>query len=130
MKKKIIINGKSIKDIATFYEEINRVLMSEEDWNIGNSLDAFNDLLYGGFGGIDGDEPITLVWLDSNESREALGYQVTRFYYEEKLKPDSPFNKKMFQEKLSALENGTGETYFEIIVSIIYAHENIELDLR
>lgn len=130
MKKKIIINGKSIKDIATFYEEINRVLMSEEDWNIGNSLDAFNDLLYGGFGGIHGDEPITLVWLDLNESREALGYQVTRFYYEEKLKPDSPFNKKMFKEKLAALEYGTGETYFEIIVSIIYAHENIELDLR
>ncbi|MCF2445422.1 barstar family protein [Dyadobacter sp. CY345] len=130
MKKEIFINGSSVKDIATFYEEINRIFMSKEDWTLGCSLDAFNDLLYGGFGIIKGKEPIKLVWLDSNQSREALGYQTTKLYYEEKLKPNSRFNKEMFQEKLAALENGTGETYFDIILSIISEHENIELDLK
>jgi len=130
MKKRIIIDGSSIKDIETFYDEINRVLMSDEDWKLSCSLDAFSDLLYGGFGAIKNKEQIELIWINSEKSRDALGRQVTKIYYEEKLKPDSPFNKKMFQEKLAALENGTGETYFDIILSIIAEHQNIELVLR
>ncbi|WP_221887917.1 hypothetical protein [Chitinophaga polysaccharea] len=50
MEKQIIINGDVIIDIPSFYREINRVFMSGENWQLGNSLDAFNDLLYGGFG--------------------------------------------------------------------------------
>jgi len=130
MKKQITLKGSSVKDIETFYIEINQVFMSGESWVLGNSLDAFDDLLYGAYGVIKGKEPIRLVWLDAEKSREALGYNTTRTYYEEKLKPDSPFNKIMFQEKLTALENGTGETYFDLLVSVISEHENIELELR
>ena len=130
MKKQITLKGSLVKDIETFYIEINQVFMSGESWVLGNSLDAFDDLLYGAYGVIKGKEPIRLVWLDAEKSREALGYNTTRTYYEEKLKPDSPFNKIMFQEKLTALENGTGETYFDLLVSVISEHENIELELR
>ena len=104
--------------------------MSDENWKIGQSLDAFNDLLYGGFGAIKSREPIELIWSNSEESRQALGYEVTKAYYDEKLKPDSPFDKKMFREKLAALENGNGETYFEIILSVIADHPNIDLILN
>ncbi|SEJ61219.1 Barstar (barnase inhibitor) [Dyadobacter koreensis] len=129
MKKRIIINGSSIKDIPTFYQEINRIFMSDENWEIGQSLDAFNDLLYGGFGVIKSGEAVELIWNNSEESRQSLGYAVTKAYYNEKLKPDSPFNKEMFREKLVALENGNGETYFEIILSVITDHPTIELIL-
>jgi len=101
--------------------------MSDEDWKIGQSLDAFSDLLYGGFGTIKSKEPVALIWLDQLKSREALGYKATKAYYEDKLKPDSPFNKSLFREKLAALENGTGETYFDILIEIITEHANIQL---
>ena len=127
MQTQITIDGAAIHDIASFYEEINRVFMSDEDWKIGQSLDAFSDLLYGGFGALKGSEPVDLIWLDLEKSRDALGYQATKVYYEEKLKPDSPFNKSLFQEKLTALENGVGETYFDILIGIIAEHGNIQL---
>ena len=101
--------------------------MSEENWEIGNSLDAFSDLLYGGFGAIKSNEPVDLIWLDMERSRNVLGYEATKNYYEDKLKPGSVFNKKLFQQKLNELESGTGETYFDIILSIISEHANIEL---
>ena len=126
-KKEIILNGKAVRDIDSFYEEVNRVFMSDEDWEIGNSLDALNDLLYGGFGAIKGNEPVKLIWEDIDVSKSSLGYETTRAYYEQKLKPDSIFNKTLFREKLKVLEEGTGETYFDIIMTIISEHPNIEL---
>jgi len=126
-KKEIILNGKAVSDIDSFYEEVNRVFMSDEDWEIGNSLDALNDLLYGGFGAIKGNEPVKLIWEDIDVSKSSLGYETTKAYYEQKLKPDSIFNKTLFREKLKVLEEGTGETYFDIIMTIISEHTNIEL---
>ena len=126
-KKEIILNGKAVSDIDSFYEEVNRVFMSDEDWEIGNSLDALNDLLYGGFGAIKGNEPVKLIWEDIDVSKSSLGYETTKAYYEQKLKPDSIFNKTLFREKLKVLEEGTGETYFDIIMDILSEHPNIEL---
>lgn len=125
--KQITINGNNIHSIPSLYAEINRVFMAEEDWQIGNSLDAFNDLLYGGFGAIRSDERIQLIWCNIEKSKEALGYETTKAYYEGKLKADSTFNREYFQEKLTALENGEGETYFDILMAIIVEHSNIEL---
>lgn len=123
----LVINGSSVEDIASFYDEINRVFMADENWKIGPSLDAFDDLLYGGFGAIRNAERVEVVWQDIEKSRAALGYEATKAYFLEKLKPGSPFNKVLFEEKLAALENGTGETYFDTIMHIIAEHKNIAL---
>ncbi|QHS63549.1 barstar family protein [Chitinophaga agri] len=127
MKKQLVINGDHIHDIPSFYKEINRVFMQEEDWEIGNSLDAFDDLLYGGLGAIKGQEPVQLIWLHISKSKDALGYEATRNYYLEKLAPGSPFNKTHFTAQLSALEAGKGQTYFDIVLEIIAGHKNIAL---
>ncbi|MBC9909412.1 barstar family protein [Chitinophaga varians] len=124
-QKQFIIEGSRINDIPGFYAEINRLFMTGEDWQLGNSLDGFNDLLHGGFGAIDGEEPIALVWRDMAHSREALGVATTRKYYEEKLRPELPFNRAHFQEKLAELNSGKGQTYFDILMEIIAEHPNI-----
>jgi len=129
MIKKITINGRYINDITSFYAEVNRVFMQTENWKIGESLDAFNDLLYGGFGAISGNEQVELVWTDATISRDALGYDVTKAYYISKLQPGSPFNKKHFNNKLKELELGNGQTYFDILVEIISGRSNITLIL-
>ncbi len=127
MVKQIQIDGNAISDIASFYEEINRVFMVCESWVIGPSLDAFNDLLYGGYGALQGTESVELVWHHMDHSRQALGYQTTRGYYLDKLKPGSPYNKKLFEEKLSVLESGRGATYFDSVMSIIADHPRIRV---
>ncbi|MCC5612642.1 barstar family protein [Nostoc sp. CHAB 5834] len=127
MVKQIEIKGNAINDIVSFYEEINRVFMAAESWTIGQSLDAFDDLLYGGYGALQGAQRIELVWHNMDHSRKALGYQTTRLYYLDKLRPGSPYNKKLFAEKLGALEGGTGETYFDSIMSILAEHPSIRI---
>ncbi|GAB3690656.1 hypothetical protein GCM10027592_08070 [Spirosoma flavus] len=127
MPKQIEIDGTAINDIASFYEEINRVFMEGESWRIGQSLDAFNDLLFGGYGALKGLDSVELVWHHMDHSRNALGYQTTRAYYLEKLKPGLPYNKKLFAEKLAALENGSGETYFDSILSLIAEHPRVRV---
>ncbi|QEC44044.1 barstar family protein [Pseudobacter ginsenosidimutans] len=125
--KQLIIEGSRIHDIRSFYDEINRVFMAAEDWKLGPSLDAFNDLLYGGFGAIGNNEPVELIWNNIEACKAALGYETTKRYYEEKLLPGSPFNKIYFQEKLEELNQGKGQTYFDILMEIIAGHPNITL---
>lgn len=128
MVKEITINGSLVRDIPSFYEEMNRVFMAGENWRMGNNLDAFNDVLHGGFGAIAGKEPVRLLWKSMEQSRQALGYEATRKYYEEKLQPGSPFNKAYFSKQLAALDNGTGKTYFDILLGIIADHPNITIE--
>ncbi|WP_343745872.1 hypothetical protein [Chitinophaga sp.] len=129
-QKQFVIEGSRINDIPDFYAEINRLFMTGEDWQLGGSLDGFNDLLHGGLGALDGDGPVTLVWKDMAHSRAALGIVTTRKYYEGKLSPESPYNKTYFQEKLAELNSGRGQTYFDILMEIIADHPNITVVAR
>src|SRR5690606_25131009 len=106
MNKTITIQGNKINDIPSFYQHINELFMQEEDWELGQSLDALNDLFYGGFGIIKSDEPINLVWLDYEKSRTDFGHELTAAYYREKLRHPTLFNQDLFKNKLDELEKG------------------------
>lgn len=125
--KKITIEGKNINNIETFYEEVNRVFMLHENWKIAQSLDAFNDMLYGSFGEIKGKEKIQLIWKDIEQNQKSLGFQTTLEFYQNKLKSPEIFNRKFVLSKIDELHNGVGLTFFEIILEIIADHENIIL---
>ena len=127
MEQEIVITGNNIHDIASFYREINRVFMHNENWQIGESLDAFDDLLYGGFGALDNNDTVKIIWTDIELSKRALGYEATKAYYLNKLQPGSPFNKQHFTAKLTELEAGEGKTYFDIIINILSEHSNIAM---
>lgn len=101
--------------------------MSKEDWKLGESLDAFSDMLYGGYGEIKGNEEIRLLWKDFEKNRADLGLELTKNYYRNKLKYPSTFDVRFVEQKLAELENGTGKTYFEMIQEIIGEHPNIKL---
>lgn len=72
-KQTIIINGNNFTDLGTFYDEIDRVLTQNLDWATGHNLDAFNDLLRGGFGVYEYEEPVRIVWTGFSKGREELG---------------------------------------------------------
>ena len=124
--KTLTIVGSAILDIATFYDEINRVFMADEDWSLGQSLDALDDLFYGGYGAIAGHAPVTLVWQDIEASRAALGIETTKAFLRAKL-TNKAFNASLVTAQLDALEQGCGKTYFDIVLTIIGDHPNLEL---
>ncbi len=121
----VLIEGASIVDIPSFYAELNKVYMADENWKIG-SLDGFDDLLYGGFGKVQEAKKHTIIWKDIDHSRAALGVTTTLAYYQEKLAANSPFNQTYFQQKLSDLQAGKGQTYFDIVAEIIQSHPKID----
>ena len=119
-KKMTVINGGHFSDLEGFYEEISELFMNDEDWKVG-TLDGFDDILYG----VNSD----ITWKDSQKSREDLGFDLTKEFYENKIRIGKPFNIELIQQKLDDLIDGNGQTLFEILVEIIGSHQNIKLIL-
>ena len=76
MRQKFIIDGESFKDIEGFYCEIDRLLTKNLSWKTGHNLDAFNDLLRGGFGVHEYGEPISIFWKNFSKSKKDLGKEL------------------------------------------------------
>lgn len=130
MTKTLILDGGRVHDIPSLYAEINRVFMANETWQLAPSLDALDDLLYGGYGAIHGKEPVTLIWLRHDKNRADLGVAATRAFYEAKLQDPQHYNQEWVRKCLAELDAGTGATYFEIVLEILAGHPNITLDAR
>lgn len=125
----IVIHGGHFSSLGGFYEEASNVLMKDTDWKIG-TLDGFDDILYGGFGVIEGKEEIEIIWKESQKSKEDLGFNATCEFYENKIRQGKPFNTELIQQKLNELIEGKGQTLFEILIEIIESHMNITLTLE
>ena len=125
----LTIDGARINDIAGFYAEINRVFMSQGDWQLGISLDALDDMLYGGYGAAQGNAPVRLRWLNAEHSRSRLDIAATRAHYLEKLSRPDTFSYQHWLGKFHALEVGQGPTYFEQICQVIAGHPRFTLEL-
>lgn len=71
--KILTIDGNNFSDIKGFYDEIDKILTKDLDWKTGHNLDAYNDLLRGGFGVHEYGEPIVLRWFNYEKSKRELG---------------------------------------------------------
>lgn len=127
MSKTFTINGANINDLETLYKELNKTFMQNEDWALAQSLDALNDLFYGGIGSIPSGEPVTITWKNFEQNKRLFGKDFTISWYEQKLDQSQHYNIKWVRERLAELRKGTGKTYFEIILEIIAEHRNIRL---
>ncbi|MBE9460879.1 barstar family protein [Dyadobacter subterraneus] len=125
----ITINAANFSDLAGFYEEMNRLFMKDVDWKIGHSLDALNDILYGGFGVYNPGEKVIVLWENFSKSKKDLGLEETMKLYKMKIDKGYPYNVNLFQEKLTELKNGEGPVLCDIIVEIFRDHKNIDLRL-
>lgn len=126
--KKITIDGSRFSDLPGFYDEASLVFMKDTDWKVG-TLDGFDDILYGGFGIFENKDQVEITWKASQKSREDLGPEATRIFYENKIKQGKPYNIELIRQKLDELLSGNGQTLFEILIEIIESHKNITLIL-
>lgn len=95
-RKTIILDGDNFSDANGFYNEIDKIMTSELEWITGHNLNALNDILYGGFGTYEYEEPLQIVWTNSKKSKADLS---TLF---------------------------DGKTLYQAIAGIIKKHEHIE----
>jgi len=123
------IDGARIHSIGDLYAQLNALLMRNEGWEMGASLDALNDVLYRfGPGGTAG--PAVFVWADHQHSREALGYATTLRWLEDKLRHPDTFSTRTIRAQRDALMAGEGTTYFERVQEVFAGHHpGVRLEL-
>jgi RNAse (barnase) inhibitor barstar len=71
--KTFLLDGNNFSNMDGFYDEIDRLLTKSLQWKTGHNLNAFNDLLRGGFGVHEYNEPITIRWINYSKSKKDLG---------------------------------------------------------
>ena|SRR5437016_11577574 len=112
------IEGRRCVSLEAFFEEISRVLIPGAHW--GHNLDAFNDILRGGFG--TPEEGFILRWRHSEESRRHLSYPETVRQLELRLGRCHPSNRETVRVYLDEARAGVGLTVFDWLVEIIQCH--------
>jgi RNAse (barnase) inhibitor barstar len=112
------IDGNAFSTLEGFFEEISRVVIPGARW--GHNLDAFNDILRGGFG--TPAEGFELVWKDHAVSQGRLGYAETARQLEKRLTRCHPTNREHVAQDLAAAKSGSGSTVFDWLVDLIRDH--------
>jgi RNAse (barnase) inhibitor barstar len=117
-KKTYEIDGTRFSTLEEFYHEISTVLIPGAPW--GRNLDAFNDILSGGFG--TPDEGFVIIWKNSDQSRKRLGYPETVRCLNLRLKRCHHRNRPQLRRDLERAKSQTGPTVFDWLVKIIIDH--------
>ena len=120
------IDGSNSSTLEEFAAAFTDRLRLETDWR-GN-LDAFNDILRGGFG--TPDEGFILVWRNSELSRERLGYPETIKWLKERIRHCHPSNVEDFRQRLGLAQQNKGKTIFDMLVEIITDEDHKDIELR
>lgn len=112
------IDGTKFSTLQGFAEHLSSILLENYRWD-GN-LDAFNDLLRGGFGTpTDG---FIIQWKHSALSREHLGYAETIKWLEECIEHCHPTNIPHLRESLAQAKAQRALTLFDMLIEIIHVH--------
>ncbi len=118
LRKTYEIDGANFSTLDEFFEEISRVLVPGVDW--GRNMNAFNDLLRGGFGTPKGG--FLLRWKNSAISRERFGYPETARQLEKNLDRCHPSNRASIEHDLTLAQHGRGSTIFDWLMELIQVH--------
>ena len=76
MREVFTIDGRRFSNMAGFYDEVERVFTFGLDRKICQNLNAFNDILRGGFGRHEYGQPIHIQWLAYEKSVRNLGTEL------------------------------------------------------
>ena len=112
------IDGMDFSTLEEFFDEVSRVLIPNAKW--GHNLDAFNDILRGGFG--TPDTGFMIRWKNSELSRERLGYAETTRQLELRLLKCHPSNRDIVQQEIDKTGEHHGSTVFDWLIEIINVH--------
>jgi|SRR5579859_685041 len=111
------IDGERFSTLEEFFREVDGV-MHLSPW--GHSLDAFNDILRGGFG--TPEQGFTIRWKNHEVSKERLGYPETVRQLKLRLQRCDPSARETVLRYLNDAEKGRDRTVFDWLIEIIRRH--------
>jgi RNAse (barnase) inhibitor barstar len=125
--KQFVIDGNDFSDEDGFRQAAYHVLCPQYELTSrpGLNLDAFNDILRGGFLVFGYEEPIQFTWKNVEKSKTALGYDATLKYYERIRLHAHPSNLKKIDGHIEDAKRHEGPTLFDLIVETIEQHRHI-----
>src|SRR5580704_12713647 len=106
--KTFIINGSNFSNLKSFYGEVVNVLTKDFADKFGQNMNAFDDILLGGFCKFEYQEPIILIWKNAEKSKNDLGWPETIKYIEDKLNDCHPNNIESVKKDLQLAKEGKG----------------------
>src|SRR5438034_7205273 len=109
------IDGRDFSTLEEFYDVVSRVLIPGAEW--GHNLDAFNDILRGGFG--TPKDGFVLRWKNHEASRRNLGYAETVRQLQKRLERCHPKNRQSVREELDLARVNEGPTVFDWLLEIL-----------
>jgi RNAse (barnase) inhibitor barstar len=128
------IDGLDFSTLEEFFNHVSSRFGTGDTW--GRNLDAFNDILRGGFGTPEGG--FVLCWDHHDVSMKRLGYEETARQLRKRLARCHPNHIAHVETELAAALRHEGSTVFDWLVEIIRLHcpggeeqeDGIELILR
>lgn len=130
MKKEIIIDGNNFSTLEEFYNEVDRKFTKELDFKTGHNLNAFSDILTGGFGVHEYEESIKVIWSNAQKSEINFGWDATIEFLNNKIKTCHSSDIDVVKEDIKRAEKHLGDTLYHCLVNIILTHEHIELIIQ
>lgn len=133
-KKKLHVDGYEFSTLEEFYDHVSLRIIPGAEW--GRNLDAFNDVLRGGFG--TPEEGFIFSWDNHQISKKNLGYEETARQLRKQLERCHPSNADSVRTYLAEALKHEGPTGFDWLVEIIRCHcpggneeaDGIELSLQ
>jgi hypothetical protein len=113
----LVIDGARFSDFDGFTREFSRLL---DNYVWRGNLDAFNDLLRGGFG--TPENGWVLRWRNSELSCSALGHEAAIQRLEQVLLTCRPSNRSRIEGRIRRARRSRGPTLFDEIVAVICKH--------
>ena len=117
MKPVIELDGSRFKTLEEFYDHFEERAL---DCSWGKNLDAFNDVLRGGFG--TPEKGFKLLWGEHETSKENLGYGETVRQLRRRLANCHFSSVPSIEHELKDAMAGKGPTVFDWLVEIIRDH--------
>src|SRR5438477_10862507 len=114
-KPVLVIDGSRFDDFSGFATEVSEQIVPTAAW--GGNLDAFNDILRGGFG--TPEEGFIIEWRNSHISRERLGYEETARQLRKMSERCHPSNRANMRERLTKAEAHEGDAVFDWVVGML-----------
>jgi RNAse (barnase) inhibitor barstar len=112
------IDGSRFRTLEGFFDEVSRVIVPGQPW--GHSLDAFDDILRGGFG--TPPDGFTINWTNHAVSKQRLSYDETIRQLEIRLHRCHPSSRDTVLADLAGAKAQRGPTVFNWITDVIRRH--------
>ncbi len=74
--REVIIDGNKFSDLEGFYCQMESLLTNGLNWKPGHNLDAFEDVLKGGYGVTEEGETLVVKWKNYAKSKKDLGNEI------------------------------------------------------